>query len=210
MKGVSKEWCHFSLSRPGEKTACRLLQEMWCRHCSWISTSYLLGTTCWRGPQSPVSNIVTSLGTIYDRLSNQNIMVCAVMMSCCSMAMIGHLQLVWQPRWWKAFIVRVSFSFLTCLTLLLMTIMFLGWSRRLLAKYVFIWWNARGSGRVAANQLPLWHQTVHILCHIHVSVPEWCCICVSELWPFMYSCAAMLGFSLFFLLFFLVNVAWKS
>jgi hypothetical protein len=45
MKRVSKEWCHFSSSRPRKRTACRLLQEMWCRHCSWISTAYLLGTT---------------------------------------------------------------------------------------------------------------------------------------------------------------------
>jgi hypothetical protein len=106
----------------------------------------------------------------------------------CGMAMIGHLQLVWQPGWWKAFIVRVSFGFLTCLTLLLMTTMFLGWSRRLLAKYILIWRSARGSGRVASHQLILCHQTVHILCHIiQVSVPGWCCICVSELWLFMYS-----------------------
>ena len=129
------------------------------------------------------------------------------MMSCCGMAMIGHLQPVWQPRLWKAFIVRVSFSFLTCLTLLLMTAMFLGWSRRLLAKYILIWWSARGSGRVASHQLALWHQTVHILCHIQVSVLEWCCVCVSELWPFMYIPVGV--FPLLFAFLF-VNFAWKS
>lgn len=53
-------------------------------------------SSCQRGPQSPVPHFVTSLGTICDQLSDQNIMVCSVVVSCCSsMAMICHLQLVW-------------------------------------------------------------------------------------------------------------------
>jgi len=131
MKRVSKEWCHFSSSRPGEKTACRLLQEMWCRHCSWISTSYLLGTTCWREPQSPVSHIVTSLGTVYDRLSEYHDMhsndvllqygIDRTPTACVTAKMM------------KSIHCEGVLQFLTCLTLLLMTTMILGWSRRLLA-----------------------------------------------------------------------------
>jgi hypothetical protein len=41
---------------------------------------------------------------------------------------------------------------------------------------------------VASLQLTLLHQALHILCHIiQFSVPEWCSVCVSELWPFVYS-----------------------
>jgi hypothetical protein len=41
---------------------------------------------------------------------------------------------------------------------------------------------------VASLQLTILHQTVHILCHIiQFSVPEWCSVCASELWPFVYS-----------------------
>jgi hypothetical protein len=68
---------------------------------------------------------------------------------------------------------------------------------------------------VASHQLTLWHQTVHILCHIiQVSVPEWCCVCVTELWPFVCSPVGVFHllfcFFFFFFFFFLVNFTWKS
>jgi hypothetical protein len=45
-------------------------------------------------PQSPLCHIVTSLGIICDQLSDQNVTVCSVLVSYCSMAMLGHMACV--------------------------------------------------------------------------------------------------------------------